>query len=121
MASPLSSVQSGKITKAEKPKYKRPARKYNPAWESLPEFANWLSRSLYNQDRAWCVLCERELRPHMQDLKKHRESAKHQRKEYEYENGIVADNDEVLDEVCNVFNSNFPRFRKFKILRCKQK
>ena len=111
MASQLSSFQSGKITKSTpKAPYKRPARKYNPAWESLPELANWLNRSPYNDDRAWCVLCERELRTHMTDLKKHRESVKHQRKEYEYENDIVADNDEVLDEVCN---SNFAALQLF--------
>ena len=116
MASPLHTVQNGKVTKTP-----RPNRKYNPAWEAIPEFANWLNRSPYS-DRAWCILCERELRTHMTDLKKHRESVKHQRKEYEYENNIVEceENEEVIFQNSNfralfkrVNNSNKTSFTEF--------
>ena len=89
--------KGGKIKKV----YKTPNRKYNPSWEDIPELANWLSRSPFDEHKAWCTICERELRTHMTDLRKHRESAKHQKREYEVENGI--DNREVISNFSALF------------------
>ena len=95
----MSHNQNGHITKPkpikEKRSYKGQIRKYNPTWELMPEFTEWLQKSPYDSNKAWCNFCQRELRTHLADLKTHRNTSKHLRFEAEHEGHIYEDTGEV--------------------------
>jgi len=55
----------------------RKARLYNAEWESLPEFKGWLGQSSDEEKGARCKLCQKDLRCHLFDIKKHSETKKH--------------------------------------------
>ena len=55
----------------------RKARLYNGEWESLPEFKGWLGQSSDEEKGARCKLCQKNLRCHLFDIKKHSETKKH--------------------------------------------
>lgn len=59
------------IIKMSWAKYKK---HYKKDWESLPEFKNWLTGE---NDTAKCKLCNVNLRPHLNDLKRHAKGQKH--------------------------------------------
>jgi len=98
----MSHVKDGHISKPNQEKrrsYKNQTRKYNAKWERMPEFTDWLSKSPFGTDKAWCVLCERELRTHMGDLKAHAGTTKHRRLEVEH--GIYTNREEVYEDYDN--------------------
>merc|ERR1712045_119440 len=59
------------------PKHPRANRLYNAEWESLPEFRGWLGQSTEEEKGARCKLCQKDLRCHLFDIKKHSETKKH--------------------------------------------
>ena len=45
---------------------------YNPKWEEMPELKGWLTKSQQTQeDKAFCLACDRFIRPHLSDIKTH--------------------------------------------------
>merc|ERR1719273_1593844 len=59
------------------PKHPRANRLYNAEWEALPEFRGWLGQSTDEEKGARCKLCQKDLRCHLFDIKKHSETKKH--------------------------------------------
>ena len=55
----------------------RKSRHYNAEWENLPEFKGWLGQSMDEEKGARCKLCQKNLRCHLFDIKKHSETKKH--------------------------------------------
>jgi len=58
-------------------KHPRANRLYNVEWEALPEFRGWLGQSTDEEKGARCKLCQKDLRCHLFDIKKHSETKKH--------------------------------------------
>ena len=58
-------------------KHPRANRLYNAEWEALPEFRGWLGQSTDEEKGARCKLCQKDLRCHLFDIKKHSETKKH--------------------------------------------
>ena len=51
---------------------------YNPKWEELPEFQKWLTKSQQTEeDKALCLACDKLMRPHLSDIRKHGEGSAH--------------------------------------------
>lgn len=45
---------------------------YNPNWEEMPELKGWLTKSQQTQeDKAFCLACDKLIRPHLSDIRKH--------------------------------------------------
>lgn len=51
------------------------SRRYRKEWEDIPEFKIWLDGG--EGDTAYCKLCKANLRPQLNDLKKHASGKKH--------------------------------------------
>ena len=51
---------------------------YNPNWEEMPELKGWLTKSQQTQeDKALCLACDKLMRPHLSDIRKHGEGSAH--------------------------------------------
>ena len=50
---------------------------YNAEWENMPEFRGWLGQSEDEEKGARCKLCQKNMRCHIFDIKKHAETKKH--------------------------------------------
>lgn len=52
-------------------------QQYRKAWETLPEFKDWLKASPGSVDRGYCTVCEKSLHAHRLSLLKHTCSVRH--------------------------------------------
>ena len=55
-------------------------RKYNPSWEDIPQFSEWLKQSSNDNGKAFCKWCNSEIRSHVSDLKNHMKTNNHIKK-----------------------------------------
>ena len=71
------------IEKFEKKNHHDPNKKvrkwiYNPKWEEMPELKGWLTKSQQTEeDKALCLACDKLMRPHLSDIRKHGEGSAH--------------------------------------------
>ena len=61
----------------EKRKQQPRKYKYDPKWEVIPSFRDWIRKSYESGEKAHCKFCNSELRAHKSDLDKHTKTAKH--------------------------------------------
>ena len=67
----------GEINTPKKAKKTSKTRFYNAEWENMPEFRGWLGQSEDEEKGARCKLCQKNMRCHIFDIKKHAETKKH--------------------------------------------
>ena len=63
------------------PRYRKlENRKYKEEWTKIPEFSSWLEKSKFDDDKAWCRLCQCQINPKISHLRGHVSSKKHSSK-----------------------------------------
>ncbi|KAI5733171.1 hypothetical protein M8J76_008536 [Diaphorina citri] len=74
-------------TEEVRTKSKRRTQKYRKAWESVPDFANWVKPVESDELSAQCILCSNIMKAEFTVLKRHLVSSKHVKNEIAAQSG----------------------------------